>query len=72
MKGRTSILISHRVAAVKGADQIAVLDNGAIAEVGTHAQLLARGGVYAELYRTQLDPEELAAREAKITAEAAS
>ncbi len=68
MKDRTSILISHRVAAVKNADQIAVLDQGRIAEVGTHAQLLARGGLYAELYRTQLDPEELAAREAKLAA----
>jgi len=66
MKDRTSILISHRVAAVKNADQIAVLDAGRIVEVGTHAQLLAKGGLYAELYQTQLDPEELAAREARI------
>ncbi len=66
MKGRTSILISHRVAAVKNADQIAVLDAGRIVEVGTHAQLLAKGGLYAELYQTQLDPEELAAREARL------
>jgi ATP-binding cassette subfamily B protein len=72
MKGRTSILISHRVAAVKSADQIAVLDNGRIVELGTHAQLLARGGVYAELYQTQLDPEELAAREARLAAGGAS
>ncbi len=66
MKDRTSILISHRVAAVKSADQIAVLDNGRILEVGTHAQLLAKGGLYAELYQTQLDPDELAAREARM------
>jgi ATP-binding cassette subfamily B protein len=60
MRGRTSILISHRVAAVRRAHQIAVLDRGKLVERGTHAELLARGGVYAELYRTQLE-EELAA-----------
>jgi ATP-binding cassette subfamily B multidrug efflux pump len=62
MRGRTSILISHRVAAVKRADQIVVLDAGVVVERGTHAQLLAAGGVYADLYRTQLDPDELIAR----------
>jgi ATP-binding cassette, subfamily B, multidrug efflux pump len=60
MRGRTAILISHRVAAVRRAHQIAVLDGGKLVERGTHAELLARGGVYADLYRTQLE-EELAA-----------
>ena len=60
MRGRTSILISHRVAAVRRAQQIAVLDGGKLVERGTHGELLARGGVYAELYRTQLE-EEMAA-----------
>ncbi|MEZ4367396.1 MAG: ABC transporter ATP-binding protein [Kofleriaceae bacterium] len=55
MRGRTSVLISHRVAAVKGADQIVVLDAGRVVERGTHASLLAAGGTYAELYRSQLD-----------------
>jgi ATP-binding cassette subfamily B protein len=55
MKGRTSVLISHRVAAVKNADQIVVLDEGRIVESGRHHELLARGGLYAELYRTQLE-----------------
>ena len=57
LSGRTSILISHRVAAVKDADQILVLDGGRVAEQGTHAALLASGGVYASLYREQLAQE---------------
>ncbi len=64
MRGRTAILISHRVAAVKGADQIVVLDAGRVVEVGTHDALLARGGVYAELYRTQLEDGDAVAAEA--------
>ena len=48
--GRTAILISHRFSTVKMADRILVLDNGAIAETGSHAELVALGGQYAELY----------------------
>src|SRR5262249_11968691 len=48
MRGRTAILISHRVAAVRRAHQIAVLDHGRLVERGTHDELIARGGVYAE------------------------
>ncbi len=54
LAGRTALLISHRVAAVKNAHQIVVLDDGKVVETGGHDELLARGGVYAELYRTQL------------------
>jgi ATP-binding cassette, subfamily B, multidrug efflux pump len=61
MKQRTSIIVSHRVSTVRGADQILVLDGGRIAERGTHDELVAAGGLYAELYRTQLLEEELAA-----------
>jgi ATP-binding cassette subfamily B protein len=57
MHGRTAVLISHRVAAIKDADQIVVLDQGKIVARGTHEQLLAAGGLYSELYRTQLDTE---------------
>jgi ATP-binding cassette subfamily B protein len=57
MSGRTAVLISHRVAAIKDADQIIVLDEGKLVERGTHAQLIAKGGVYAELYRTQLEAQ---------------
>ena len=60
LAGRTSILISHRVAAVKDADRILVLDAGRVAEQGTHDALLASGGLYASLYREQLAAEALA------------
>src|SRR5215813_2227246 len=59
MEGRTTILISHRTSTVKDADQIVVLVDGGISECGTHDQLLARGGYYADLYQKQLLEEEL-------------
>ena len=61
MRSRTTIIVSHRVSTVRTADQILVLDDGAIVERGTHDQLVARNGLYAELYRKQLLEEELAA-----------
>jgi len=61
MRGRTTILISHRVSTVRAADRIFVLENGELAAEGTHAELLARGGYYAELYHKQLLEEELEA-----------
>ncbi len=57
MKGRTAVLISHRIAAIKDADQILVLEQGAIVAKGTHAELIGQAGVYRDLYRTQLDIE---------------
>ncbi len=57
LRARTSIVVSHRVAAVKEADQIVVLDAGRITERGTHGELLAAGGLYASLYREQLAAE---------------
>jgi ATP-binding cassette subfamily B protein len=59
LRQRTTILISHRVSTVQHADQIVVLRDGRIVERGTHAELLARGGYYADLYQKQLLEEEL-------------
>jgi ATP-binding cassette subfamily B multidrug efflux pump len=58
-EGPTTILISHRISTVRDADQIAVLCQGRIIELGTHDALLARGGYYASLYEKQLLEEEL-------------
>ena len=58
--GRTTIFISHRVSTVRNADQIAVLHAGHVVELGTHEELLARDGYYADLYNKQLLEEELA------------
>jgi ATP-binding cassette subfamily B multidrug efflux pump len=61
LRGRTSIVISHRVSSVRRADQIVVVDEGRIVEQGTHEELVKKGGLYADLYRRQQITEELEA-----------
>ena len=61
MKGRTTILISHRVSTVQSASRIFVIEHGEIVEQGTHSELVANGGYYADLYQKQLLEEELEA-----------
>ena len=55
MKGRTVLTIAHRLSTIRDADSIIVLKNGVVAEQGSHAQLMALGGTYAELYNIQFD-----------------
>jgi subfamily B ATP-binding cassette protein MsbA len=61
--GRTTLIIAHRLSTVRRADRLVALDRGRIVEEGTHAELLARGGLYARLYQRQFrdDPTELSA-----------
>jgi ATP-binding cassette subfamily B protein len=59
MRGRTSIVIAHRISTIKDLDQIVVLDEGRIVERGSHTELLTLGGLYADMYRRQLLGEEM-------------
>jgi ATP-binding cassette subfamily B protein len=59
LKGKTSLLITHRIAPLKRADRIIVLEKGRVAEMGDHEALLSRGGIYAKLYREREMEEEL-------------
>jgi ATP-binding cassette subfamily B protein len=55
LTGRTALVIAHRLSTIVAADRILVVDEGRIVEEGRHAELMRAGGLYADLYRTQLD-----------------
>lgn len=59
MQGRTSFVIAHRLSTIRGADLILVMNQGSVIEKGTHTELLARGGFYAELYNSQFSGAKL-------------
>jgi len=66
MTGRTTFVIAHRLSTIRHADRILVLDDGRIVEAGSHAELVAAGGLYGGLYRQQMEPsrhERVTARE---------
>jgi ATP-binding cassette subfamily B protein len=53
-KGKTNIIIAHRISTIQDADKIIVIDEGRLAEMGTHEELVAQGGIYADMYNRQL------------------
>ncbi|GGO32077.1 ABC transporter ATP-binding protein [Micromonospora parathelypteridis] len=66
LTGRTSVVIAHRLSTIRAADQILVVEDGRIVERGRHGDLLAAGGRYQELYRTQFDQEQPTVQEQRV------
>ena len=69
MKGRTTVVIAHRLSTIVNADRILVIDAGQIVEEGTHARLLAAGGLYSRLAKLQFESGAAALREGVVAAE---
>jgi ATP-binding cassette subfamily B protein len=69
MKNRTSFVIAHRLSTIRNADLILVMNHGDIVEQGTHAELLAKGGFYAELHNSQFEPETVPVQPQPVAAD---
>ncbi|MBQ0901577.1 ABC transporter ATP-binding protein [Micromonospora sp. U21] len=68
LTGRTSVVIAHRLSTIRAADQILVIEDGRVVERGRHSELLAAGGRYQDLYRTQFDQDEPVVQEERVAA----
>jgi ABC-type multidrug transport system fused ATPase/permease subunit len=66
MQGRTTIVIAHRLTTIHRADKIAVLDHGRVLDVGSHNELMARGGIYRDLYELQFADDLSAEEEGRL------
>ena len=69
MRGRTTIIIAHRLSTVRSADRIVAMEDGSIREIGTHEELLARKGIYAKLYQWQFAAQEVLGDRASLTSD---
>jgi len=68
MQGRTTIVVAHRLTTIHRADKIVVLDRGRVTDIGTHEQLMSRGGIYRDLYELQFSDELISENEPALTA----